>query len=191
MNLEQLALDIEEIKLKLNGGPQVVGKFHKVSLEQFTKDYTADRAISKEQARKVYEDVLTLPIRSSVGSAGHDLILTEDISLKPGESVQIFTGIRAEMLEGWVLIATPRSGLGTKFRMQLNNTVGVIDSDYFEALNEGHIMAKFTNDSKDGKTLVLEAGDRFMQAIFIPYGITSDDVPAGKRLGGHGSSGLK
>ena len=52
----------------------------------------------------------------------------------------------------------PRSGLGFKYRLQLNNTVGINDSDYYGSDNEGHIFAKITNDSKEGKTVELAAG---------------------------------
>ena len=79
--------------------------------------------------------------------------------------MKIPTGIRAEMEEGWVLKLYPRSGLGFKFRLQLNNTVGIIDSDYFYSDNEGHIFAKLTNDSKEGKVVCIEKGTGFMQGI--------------------------
>lgn len=189
MSLEELKKEVLALKESLDN-PQVVGKFHKVSLEQFTKDFSANKELDNFNIKDVYENVLTTPVRSSVGSAGHDFILTEDVFLKPGESVKILTGIRAEIKENWVLLLAPRSGLGSKFRMQLNNTIGVIDSDYFGADNEGHIMATFINDSNEGKELYLKAGDRFMQGFFVPYGITEDDVPLGKRTGGYGSSGL-
>ena len=71
------------------------------------------------------------------------------------------------MQENWVLKCYPRSGLGFKYRLQLNNTVGIIDSDYFYSDNEGHIFAKLTNDSNEGKTVELEAGSGFMQGIFV------------------------
>ncbi len=57
--------------------------------------------------------------------------------MKPGETVKVPTGIRVEMEENWVLKCYPRSGLGFKYRLQLNNTVGIIDSDYFYSDNEG------------------------------------------------------
>lgn len=189
MSVEEMKKEIENLKKQVLG-PKVVGKFHKVSLEQFTKDFLENKDMQDFEIKKVYTDVLSTPVRSSVGSAGHDFILTEDISLNPGETVKVLTGIRAEVSEGWYLMLAPRSGLGSKFRMQLNNTVGIIDSDYFEADNEGHIMATITNDSNEDKVLTLKAGDRFMQGIFVPYGITEDDVPLGKRTGGYGSSGL-
>ena len=83
----------------------------------------------------------------------------------------------------------PRSGLGFKYRLQLNNTVGIIDSDYFHSDNEGHIFAKITNDSNEGKTLSLEKGAGFMQGIFVEYGITVDDDVTASRNGGFGSTG--
>ena len=82
----------------------------------------------------------------------------------------------------------PRSGLGFKFRLQLNNTVGIIDSDYFYSDNEGHIFAKITNDSNEGKVLEVSAGSGFMQGIFLQYGITVDDETEGIRNGGFGST---
>ena len=93
-------------------------------------------------------------------------------------------------MEGdWVLKLYPRSGLGFKFRLQLNNTVGIIDSDYYYSDNEGHIFAKITNDSKENKEIVLKTGDGFMQGIFLEYGITVDDEAEGIRNGGFGSTG--
>ncbi len=92
------------------------------------------------------------------------------------------------MEEGWVLQLFPRSGLGFKFRLQLNNTVGIIDSDYFDSDNEGHIFARITNDSNEGKTLQVEAGTGFLQGIFLPFGITVDDEADGIRNGGFGST---
>lgn len=82
----------------------------------------------------------------------------------------------------------PRSGLGFKYRLQLNNTVGIIDSDYFYSDNEGHIFAKITNDSNEGKTIKIARGEGFMQGIFIEYGITLDDCADGVRNGGFGST---
>ena len=72
---------------------------------------------------------------------------------------------------------------------QLNNTVGIIDSDYYGSDNEGHIFIKITNDSNEGKTLSLKKGDGFAQGVFLPYGVTSDDEAAALRNGGFGSTG--
>ena len=81
-----------------------------------------------------------------------------------------------------------RSGLGFKFRLQLNNTVGIIDSDYYGSDNEGHIQVKLTNDSREGKTVEVEAGTGFSQGIFVEYGITVDDEADEVRNGGFGST---
>lgn len=72
--------------------------------------------------------------------------------------------------------------------MQLNNTVGIIDSDYFGANNEGHIMAKITNDTNEDKTIEINRGEGFMQGIFVEYGITEDDHVEATRNGGFGST---
>ena len=82
----------------------------------------------------------------------------------------------------------PRSGLGFRYRLQLNNTVGIIDSDYYFSDNEGHIFAKITNDSNEQKTLTVEKQIAFMQGIFVEYGITIDDTVETIRNGGFGST---
>ena len=164
---------------------QRVAKFYKVSPEQFQEGWTDTFGQPAQQA--VY-DSLKLPVRATAGSAGYDFFSPLTFSLAPGETIKIPTGIRAEISEGWVLMCYPRSGLGFKFRLQLNNTVGIIDSDYFYSDNEGHIFAKITNDSKEGKTLTVEAGQGFMQGIFMPFGITMDDEVTAIRNGGFGST---
>ena len=165
-----------------------IAKFHKVSREQFAKGWkdTFDKATEAE-IQAVY-DSIQLPKRATAGSAGYDFYSPLSFELKPGETVKIPTGVRAEMDEGWVLKCYPRSGLGFKYRLQLNNTVGIIDSDYFYSDNEGHIFAKLTNDSNEGKTVELEAGSGFMQGIFVEYGITVDDDVCEVRNGGFGST---
>ncbi len=131
---------------------------------------------------------LKLPERATKGSAGYDFYAPFAFSLPPGSTMKIPTGIRVKMDEDWVLQLYPRSGLGFKYRLQMNNTVGIIDSDYFYSDNEGHIFAKITNDSNEGKTLEIGAGTGFMQGIFVQYGITVDDAAEGIRNGGFGST---
>ena len=60
----------------------------------------------------------------------------------------------------------------------MNNTVGIIDSDYYDSDNEGHIFVKLVNDSDD-KILIVGSGGSVVQGIFIPYGITVDDDAKG------------
>lgn len=165
-----------------------VGRFEKVSYEQFAtdiKDVFPD--FSEDNVREMY-DGIKLPKRATAGSAGNDFFAPMDITLEPGQSIKVPTGIRVRINPGWWLGCFPRSGLGFKYRIQLDNTVGVIDSDYYNAKNEGHIMLKITNDSREGKTLRLKSGDAFAQGIFLIYGITYDDDVESARTGGFGST---
>ena len=165
-----------------------IAKFEKVSFEQFKEGYLdAIGQDSDEVIRSIY-DALKLPKRATKGSAGYDFYAPRAITLKPGETAKIPTGIRAKMEENWVLQCYPRSGLGFKFRLQLNNTVGIIDSDYYGSDNEGHIQIKLTNDSREGKRLEVKEGTGFAQGIFLEYGITVDDETTEERNGGFGST---
>lgn len=158
-----------------------IAKFEKVSLKQFKEG--CDRL----DAEEIYNGI-KLPRRATAGSAGYDFYAPYDITLAPGETAKIPTGIRALIEQGWVLKLYPRSGLGFKYRLQLNNTVGIIDSDYSDSDNEGHIFIKITNDSNEGKTLEIPAGTGFAQGIFVEFGITVDDDAEGVRNGGFGST---
>lgn len=161
---------------------KIAAKFEFVSKEQYLKDFEF-----KEDACEVYSK-LKKPHRATAMSAGYDFYSPFDFHLEPGKTIKIPTGIRAKMPEDYVLMIYPRSGLGFKYRLQLNNTVGVIDSDYYNALNEGHIMIKITNDSNEGKALDIKAGEGFAQGIFMQYGIVEDDDAKDIRVGGFGST---
>ena len=165
-----------------------IAQFSKVSKENFLAAIADDYVqFSEAEAEQMYE-TLSLPKRATKGSAGYDFYAPFDFALEPGQTIKIPTGIRAKMDEDWVLQIFPRSGLGFKFRLQLNNTVGIIDSDYYYSDNEGHIFIKLTNDTNEGKTVSVKAGTGFAQGIFLPYGITVDDDAQGIRNGGLGST---
>lgn len=181
----------------MNFSNMYVGRFHKVSFEQFCAGMIDMPAVQARMdslqevnslLRELY-DHIRLPERATAGSAGYDFRLPIDITLAPGESIKIPTGIRVEIAPRCFLACFPRSGLGFKYRLQLNNTVGIIDSDYFDSDNEGHIFAKLTNDSREGKTLQLKMGDAFMQGIFLPFGLADGDHATAARNGGMGSTG--
>lgn len=168
--------------------------FHKVSEKQFVNDWidklgTGDEVLDNNTAREGYSKI-KMPARATAGSAGYDFYVPCDIVLPAGKGIVILTGIRAEIEEGYALFIFPRSGLGFKFRMQLNNTIGVIDSDYFYSDNEGHIMISIFNDNRESKRISLPAGTAFAQGIFLPYFITYDDEASGVRNGGFGSTGM-
>lgn len=165
-----------------------IARFHKVSENRFLEDWKDKFPETPEaEIHRIYEEIV-LPRRATARSAGYDFFTPADFTLAPGKSVTIPTGIRVEMQEEWVLKCYPRSGLGFKYRLQMNNTVGIIDSDYFYSDNEGHIFAKLTNDSRENKTVKLKAGTGFMQGIFVEYGITVDDDATAVRNGGFGST---
>ena len=170
-----------------------VGKFEKVSFEQFyesMKDmpFADEWEFYDEYVHSLYEQ-LKLPARSTSGSAGYDFKAPFSFTLHPGDTIKIPTGVRAKIDEGWWVGCLPRSGLGFKYRLQLDNTMGVIDSDYYSSDNEGHIFAKVSNDGE--RELTVEAGQGFVQGIFIPYGITYGDDANAVRNGGMGSTDTK
>lgn len=164
-----------------------VAKFEKVSCQNFITAWNNAFNTDEETAVKLFDGII-LPKRATEGSAGYDIFSPDNISLEAGKSITIPTGIRVKIDEGWVLKIYPRSGLGFKFRLQLNNTVGIIDSDYYHSDNEGHIFCKITNDSREGKTVEIAKGSAFVQGIFVEYGITYDDVTNERRNGGFGST---
>ena len=167
-----------------------VAKFEKVSAEQFIADYIKLYSeVPIDEIMKIYNNI-TLPHRATSGSAGYDFHSTVSRVLNPRQSITIPTGVRAKISHGWLLKLYPRSSYGMKYRMQRDNTVGIIDSDYYYANNEGHIMMKITNDSTSSASMDLQVGDRFAQGIFIPYGICTDDNVETKRTGGLGSTGV-
>lgn len=129
---------------------------------------------------------LKLPTRATTGSAGYDIYTPFDIDLKAGEWCEIPLGINCVMKQGWVLLLMPKSGLGFKYGMRLANTVGVIDADYHESDNDGHIKLKFTVD----KDLHLDRNSKILQGIFVKFGITGDDKATEIRNGGFGSTGV-
>lgn len=129
-----------------------------------------------------------LPARATSGSAGYDFYAPCDLTLPAGGELIVETGLRVKIEEGWFLMILPRSGSGFKYGVRLANTAGVIDSDYFNADNEGHIMIKLVGGSRDYS---VKKGEAFAQGIFLPYGVTVDDDCAGVRRGGFGSTDKK
>lgn len=155
-----------------------IALFEKVSEKEFLKNGSAED----------YSSII-LPRRATKGSAGYDFFAPATFTLCPGETIKIATGIRVNIDEGWVLKLYPRSSLGFKYRLFLNNTVGIIDSDYYFAENEGHIFIKLTNCGNEAMTV--EKGKAFAQGVFVEYGITKDDECEESRTGGFGSTDKK
>lgn len=165
-----------------------IAKFEKVSFTQFKKDFLDSFPDYDENEALTIYKTIKLPKRATKGSAGYDFYTPIDFTLKPQQTVKIPTGIRVKIHEGWVLGLYPRSGLGFKYRLQLNNTVGIIDSDYYNSDNEGHMFVKLTNDSNENKDVSLKAGQGMVQGIFFEFGIVEDDDVSEERNGGFGST---
>ena len=159
-------------------------RFEKVSLEEFTRASGFDF----DKAKELYNDI-QLPHRSTKYSAGYDFYLPYTVVIPRGAQAMVATGIRVLLDLSNVLLCFPRSSLGIKHGVGLKNTVGVIDADYYyNADNEGHIMACLTN--LGDHAIRLDAGDRFMQGIILPYYTVDDDTSNDTRRGGIGSTGV-
>lgn len=156
-----------------------IAKFEKVTIDEYAKSAAAGTC------EETYADII-LPRRATAGSAGYDFFAPYAFRVASGETVKIPTGVRVKIDEGWVLKIYPRSSLGFKYRLTLDNTVGIIDSDYYNADNQGHIFIKMTNCGD--KPLEVEKGKAFAQGVFVEYGITYDDDCAVLRTGGLGST---
>ena len=169
-------------------------KFEKVSYKQYISDLGFDprekqMSIFDEALeyvmRKEYDEII-LPHRSTQCSAGYDFFAPYDVSIAPGDSCTIYSGIRVIMPPDRFLAVYPRSGLGIKYRVTLANSTGIIDADYKDANNEGHIIIKLVNDGT--RTVDIRKGSAFAQGIFQAYFLTDDDAAFGKRTGGLGST---
>lgn len=156
-----------------------IATFSRVSPTQY-----AGQMADRPDAMRLNE--IPLPRRATSGSAGYDFTAPCTVTLQPGESRTIPTGIRVRMEPGWVLLLFPRSSLGFKYELRLSNTVGVIDSDYWYADNEGHIMIRVHNSGS--KPVAIAKGDRFCQGVFLPYGVADEEKVTETRRGGFGST---
>lgn len=182
--------------MECQGTSNRVARFEKVRFELFQSAVISarihlltygDKDISSPSDAMSSLINLKLPERSTSKSAGYDFYSPFDFTLESGKSFVVPTGVCCDINEGWVLIVAPRSGLGFKYRVSLDNTVGVIDGDYFGAENN-QIFLKLHNGSD--KTIRISKGDRFAQGLFLPYGLTVDDKCLRTREGGLGSTGV-
>lgn len=160
---------------------KTMNAFERISQAQYSKD-TENFGLSLDVQN------VKLPVRATAHSAGYDIFSVVDFVLKPDETIKLPTGLKVKMDDDRFLAVVPRSGLGFKYKLRLDNTVGIIDADYYgNAKNEGHIFVKFTNCGKE--TLSVSAGDAICQGIFLKYFLTDDDSAKGMRTGGLGSTG--
>ncbi|MFM0877538.1 dUTP diphosphatase [Streptococcus suis] len=135
-----------------------------------------------------FTDENLLPKRETAHAAGYDLKAAETVSLEPGEIKLVPTGVKAYMQANEVLYLYDRSSNPRKKGLVLINSVGVIDGDYYgNPANEGHIFAQMRNITEE--TVVVEVGERIVQAVFAPFLLADGDQADGVRTGGFGSTG--
>lgn len=140
--------------------------FEKISFEQFKKDVTNDY--------DEYENY-KLPSRDSKKTAAYDIYLLSDIKLEPGEIKKIPTGIKSYFQDDEVLLLVIRSSMGFKYNVRLCNQIGIIDSDYYNNVdNEGHIWLKIQNEGNE--TFELKKGESIVQGMFFKYLFTKSDL---------------
>ena len=154
---------------------------------RYSGHFRGFRPVADEHKKSPSVEV-QLPTRGSSKSAGYDFYSPEEVILLPGEQKLIWTDIKAYMLDDEVLEIYPRSSVGIKKSIQLANTVGIIDSDYFgNRYNDGNIGICLYNRSE--VLQIIEAGERFAQGVFKKYLVADDDNTTSSRQGGIGSTG--
>ena len=154
--------------------------FEKVSFEQFKKDIIDDI--------NVY-NTYSLPVRGSNNSCGYDFISICDIVISPGEIKKIPTGYKAKFLDDEFLMLVVRSSMGFKYNVRMCNQVGIIDSDYYNNIdNEGHIWVALQNEGNED--YIVKKGTAYLQGIFMKY-YTCGDLVDNIRDGGLGSTDRK
>lgn len=164
-----------------------MSKFEKVSFEQWKKDSGFD-GIPESMLREWY-DKIKLPHQATKASAGCDFCMPFNLNFEAGSTFRIASGIRwvcKEADQDKVLLIMPRSGLGFKYGIRLSNTVGVIDADYCNSDNEGHIIISMVNPSN--QDIELEQGKPFAQGIIVKYEVPEGAESDAERNGGFGST---
>ena len=160
-------------------------KFEKVSLDQYISAWRNLGSIKSDNELAEEWSNIKLPKRATKGSAGYDFYAPCDLGEIGPTPITIPTGIRWISNDLFYLMIVPRSGMGFKYRMQLHNTAGIIDSDYWQSKNEGHIMAKF----RAKEPFCIKSGDAFLQGIVNTYVVsTHEEEVMSERDGGFGST---
>ena len=132
-----------------------------------------------------------LPTYGSADAAGADIYALTDgpVTVAPGDTVLIHTGLAFAIPRGYVGLVHARSGLATQQGLAHANKVGVIDADY-----RGELMVALHNHGKESRTV--ECGDRIAQMVITPY-LTAQFEPAedlddtARGEGGFGSTGVR
>ena len=138
---------------------------------------------------KKFDKNIKLPVYKTSGASGMDIMayLKTKITINPGKTAMVPTGIAIAIPENYEIQIRPRSGLAAKKNISVLNTPGTVDSDY-----RGEIKIILINLSK--KSFVVKSGDRVAQMILCP--VARGKLKEVKNLprttrgkGGFGSSG--
>lgn len=196
--VDELSKKVDELAKKIEDNRREIS-FEKVSLKEFKKSILSNKQlnVSEDSVAKIYSSI-KLPVRSTKLSAGYDFFFPVKFSVNEASTILIPTGIKCKMDDKLVLMLYPRSSYGIKYGMQIVNTVGIIDADYYNNKdNEGHIMIKLffnpfshsmgTIESRN--TWRFNAGDKFVQGVFTKYYISTEEADVTtERTGGIGST---
>ena len=137
---------------------------------------------------------INLPVRKTGNSAGYDIEAAEDTiipAFKPGQKPTLVkTGLKAYCEPDEFFMLCNRSSNPGKRGLVMANSVGIIDSDYYENEdNDGHFMFAFYNFFDHD--VEIKKGDAIGQAIFMKYLKVDGDTAEGTRKGGFGSTDKK
>lgn len=142
--------------------------------------------IAETFSGEIDEKDIKLPRRSTISSAGYDLVTPIGVVIPAHTRVLVPTGVTCKMASYEYLQIVPRSGLALKKGITVLNTPGTVDADYYPN-SIGVILYNTSNED-----VVLEKGERIAQAILQTYGRMEDDDPVEKeRAGGFGSTGRR
>ncbi len=153
--------------------------FEKISFEQFKKDVFDDKNLYNEY---------NLPKRHTKNSAGYDFETIYDFILRPGEVKKIPLGVKVKMNSDEMLMIIVRSSVGCKYNVRMCNQVGIIESDYYNNIeNEGHLFVQLKNESDSD--FIVKKGDRLCQGIFTKFLTVDNEKEIDKiRTNGFGST---
>lgn len=143
--------------------------------------------IKFKKIKELEDKEITLPTRATSGSAGYDFYSLEETIIKPKETILVKTGVKAIFPQKMVLLIFPRSSLFLKHNLFLTNGVGVIDSDYQNSENDGHIMFPLCNMGQTD--VIIKQNERVCQGIFTKvFFVKADKTNNRIRQGGFGST---
>ena len=136
---------------------------------------------------KPFHTNFTLPTKGTQGAGAFDIYMPESGGISGQHPRKVGLGFAAEVLEGHVAVLLPRSGAGAKYGLELNNTAGIIDSDY-----RGEWIA--TLRTKSGEYFSWEANERILQFMIVPIAdvtleVVEELTETDRGTGGFGSSG--